>query len=293
VPVPRRRFIVPAILLLVAAAAGLRYVQMESGRARSQERAVDADVQELRRVTTRLSGAVRIDPDAPVEVPDGTLVVVTGLLTGEDSVTDPIYHFTRAGVVALRRRVDVFDRVLLERELKAPEAVRDPGLGAAPGYSDWLTSPGFVLTRKVTTPVTRWQSRDPGESTDAESSHIFHRAARVGRVPLSEALTRSVSLYRMVILDEADRTRVPQPLRERLFVNNGSYTIGYGDADGDLRITFFEVRSEEVTLLAEWRDGALHVWHDPVTGDPYPLARPGRLDLPALVDPREVGPHVR
>jgi len=293
VPSSRRRLLVPALLLLVAAAAGLRYVQMESGRVHSQELAVDADVRELRRITTLLSAAVRIDPDAQVEVPNGTLVVVTGRLTGQDAVHDPVYNITRAGSVALRRRVDVFDRVLLERELKEPDAVRDPGLGPAPGYSSWLTSPGSVLTRKVTTPVTRWRLRDAGDSTGAESSHIVHGPARIGRVAMSEALTRTVSLYRMVTLEEADRARVPQPLRERLFVNNGSYTIGYGDADGDLRITFFEMRSEEVTLLAEWRDGALHVWHDPVTGDPYPLARPGRLDLPALVDPREVGPHVR
>lgn len=296
---PSRSRLIAALLLLVAGAAGLRYLQMESGRNRDQAHAVAADIEALQRITTLLSGAVRIDPDAEVaevQVPDGTLVVVTGLLTGQEAASDPVYHVTRPGAVALRRRVDVFDRVLLERELREPEAVRNPGRGAAAGYSSWLTSPGFVLTRKETTPVTRWRSRDPVDSTDAESSHIFHAPARIGRVPLSEALTQTLSLYRMVTIEEADRALVPQPLRERLFVNNGSYTIGYGDADGDLRITFFELRAEEVTLLAEWRGGALHVWHDPVTGDAYPLARPGRLDLPALVQPREVaveGEHAR
>ncbi len=278
---------VVALLLLLAAVAGLRYLQMESGRSRAQVDAIAADRDALQRITSLLMGAVRIDPDTEVQVPDGTLVVATGRLTGEGTVSDPIYNVTRQGAVALRRRVDVFDRVLLERELREPEAVRNPGRGAAAGYSSWLTSPAFVVTRKETTPVTRWRSREPVDSTDAESSHIFHTQARLGRVPLSEELTQTLSLYRMITIEEADRALVPQPLRARLFVNNGSYTIGYGDADGDLRITFFELRAEEVTLLAEWRGGALHVWHDPVTGDPYPLARPGRLDLPALVQPRE------
>jgi len=283
---PPRRFLVPTLFLLVAGVAGLRYMQLAADREQYQEQAIAADEAEIRRVTTVLLGAVRIDPDAPLDVPDGTLVVVTGRLAGEGIVSDPVYNFSRPNAVAIRRRVDVFDRALLERELTEPEAVRNPGRGAAAGYSSWLTSPGFVLTRTVTTPVTRWRSLDPGASTAPESSHVFYGPVSIGGIPLADALTRTVSLYRMVTMEDATLALVPQPLRERLFVNNGSYTIGYGDADGDLRITFFELLSEDVTLVAEWRDGALHVWHDPATGEPYPLARPGRLDLSAMVRPQ-------
>ncbi len=229
------------------------------------------------------SDAVRINPDAPVTVPDGTLVVVTGLLNAQEAVSDPVYNYTRPGVLALHRQVDAFDRELLERELKAPDAVRAPGEWTASGDFQWLTSPEFVLTGTDSTPVTRWRPRAPGGSTDAEFTHTFQAPARIGQLALAGELVRTLTLYRRVTLEGADLVKVPQPLRDRLFLNNGSYTIGEGDADDDLRISFFELRSEDVTLVAEWRDGALHAWRNPSTGAPFPLARPGRMDTAELL----------
>ena len=263
---PPRRFLALVLLLLVAGA--VRYFVLEPDVASPPAVASDA---------------VRIDPDAPVTVPHGTLVIVTGMLAAQDAASDPVYHFTRPGVLALHRQVDAFDRGLLERELEAPDAVRDPGEWTASGDFHWLIPPDFVLTGTDARPVTRWQPRAAGGATDAESTHTFHGPARIGQLALSEALVRTMTMYRRVTLEGTDLAKVPQPLRGRLLLNNGSYTTGEGDAVDDLRISFFEFRSEVVTLIAECRDGALHVWHNPATDAPFPLARPGRMEVTELL----------
>ena len=185
---------------------------------------------------------------------EGALVHLTGEATTGETLADPLFGVSRAGVLRLARTVEMFQWV--ERESREEKKKLGGGTETVTTYTyetEWTASP--VTSSSFAQPEGHENPPLP-YSSDAWVASVV----TLGAFILSPELSGQVSREESLGVTDEDLPRVPGQLGTQLAVTGSRFYAGADPATpvvGDLRVEFAVVEPALVSVVARQTGGTL------------------------------------